>query len=122
MGQINSYRDLEVWQVAMDLADAVYDLTRDFPDDERFGLTQQIRRAAVSIPSNIAEGHGRMHGKEFMRFLRIANGSLKELETQLILAGRREYMTRDAAQPIWEMTQRCGKMLRALIKSLDKTP
>jgi four helix bundle protein len=85
---INSYRDLRVWQDAMSLAEACYRLTREFPRDELFGLTSQIRRSAASIPANIAEGHGRESTGSFVQSLRIAQGSLKELETHLILAER----------------------------------
>ena len=83
-----SYRELIAWQKAMTLAETVYEVTRSFPADERFGLTNQLRRAAVSVPSNIAEGHGRQSRADFVRFLRIALGSVREIETQLLLAGR----------------------------------
>jgi four helix bundle protein len=85
---VQSYRELEVWQVAMSLAEECYKVTKGFPKDELFGMTSQIRRAAASIPANIAEGQGREHTKEFMNHLSIARGSLKELETHLILAQR----------------------------------
>src|SRR5208282_4971985 len=84
--KINSYRDLLVWQKGMALAKQVYSLTRSFPMDERFGLVAQMRRAAVSIPSNIAEGQARHGRKEFVQFLSHAEGSLAELDTQLALA------------------------------------
>ncbi|MFT3785787.1 MAG: four helix bundle protein [Tepidisphaeraceae bacterium] len=80
-----NYRDLQAWQRSMDLAAAVYRFVRMLPDDERFGLSSQLRRAAVSIPSNIAEGQGRAGPAEFARFLNIAHGSLREVETQLLL-------------------------------------
>ncbi len=76
MGDITNYRDLEVWRKSVDLVDAVYELTRGFPEDERFGWSQQLRRAAVSIPSNIAEGYGRLSRGDYVRHLKIANGSL----------------------------------------------
>ncbi|MGD1100510.1 MAG: four helix bundle protein [Terriglobia bacterium] len=85
-GRINSYRDLLVWQKGMALAKQVYSLTRSFPFDERFGLVAQMRRAAVSVPSNIAEGQARHGKKEFVHFLSHAEGSLAELDTQLALA------------------------------------
>ena len=97
---IRSYRDLLVWQRGMGLAEGVYRLTCDFPADERFGLTSQARRAAISIPANIAEGHGRATRGAYANFLRIAHGSLKELETHLIL----------------------GKMLQGLLASLARPP
>jgi four helix bundle protein len=87
-GTINSYRDLRVWQDSMALAEACYRLTRGFPKDEMFGLTSQIRRSATSIPANIAEGHGRENTRSFIQFLRIAQGSVKELETHLLIAQR----------------------------------
>jgi len=83
-----NHKDLNVWKKSMDLAVLIYDLTNAFPNDERFGLTSQMRRAAVSIPSNIAEGAARKSDKEFLQFLSIALGSLSELETQYILAIR----------------------------------
>ena len=85
---LQSYRDLEVWQVGMDLAEQCYLTTRTFPRDELFGMTSQIRRAAGSIPANIAEGQGRESTKEFLHFLSIARGSLREVETHLILCCR----------------------------------
>ena len=85
-GGINSYRDLLVWQKGMALAKQVYSLTRAFPDDEKFGLISQMRRAAVSVPSNIAEGQARQGRKEFAQFLSHAEGSLAELDTQLALS------------------------------------
>jgi four helix bundle protein len=85
---IKSYRDLRVWQEAMTLAEACYRLTRGFPKEEMFGLSSQIRRSAASIPANIAEGHGRENTQSFIQYLRIAQGSLKELETHLMLAER----------------------------------
>ena len=88
MAEVRSYRDLLVWQRAMDVAVAVYDLTRSYPQDELFGLTSQSRRAASSIAANIAEGYGRASKLSYLHFLKIARGSLKELETHLMLAER----------------------------------
>src|SRR5690349_2107137 len=85
---VQSYRQLEVWQLAMDLAEKCYQATKCFPREELFGLTSQIRRAGVSIPANIAEGQGRSHTKEFLKHLSIARGSLMELETHLTLGQR----------------------------------
>lgn len=90
---IKSYQDLEVWQLGMDLVIESYKLTRKFPAAERFGLVSQIRRSAVSIPSNIAEGQGRHHLGDYLRFLSIANGSLKELETLMLIAARLAYVS-----------------------------
>jgi four helix bundle protein len=86
--RVRHYRELKVWQAAMDLAERCYLMTKSFPKDELFGMTSQIRRAAASVPANIAEGQGRQSTKEFLRFLSIARGSLMELETHLILCQR----------------------------------
>ena len=120
METVNSYRDLKVWQRAMDLAVLVYDLTRDFPKDEQFGLTSQARRASVSIAANIAEGYGRSSKGSYLHFLRIAQGSLKEIETHLILATRLRICTEDASAPILSETDELGRMLRALIARLEQ--
>ena len=89
---MNNFRELKVWKKALSLVTEIYKLTKHFPKEEQFGLTSQIRRCAVSIPSNIAEGAGRSSTKEFMRFLDIANGSLSELETQLIIIDKLNYI------------------------------
>ncbi len=115
---INSYRDLKVWQSSMDLAEQVYCLTESFPKYELYRLSSQMQRAAVSIPSNIAEGHARESTKEFLHYLSIALGSLAELETQLILAQRRTYIDREKLQATLGKTDETGKMLRGLQKSL----
>jgi len=98
----------------MELVEESYRLTANFPAEERFGLTSQIRRSAVSIPSNIAEGYGRTDRGDYCRHLSIANGSLKELETQLIIAGRLGFTTRTNATRAWNLTQDVGKMLSRL--------
>src|SRR5690242_16757979 len=95
---VKSYRDLVAWQKAMDLATLIYDVTHGWPREEMYGLTSQIRRAAVSIPSNIAEGQGRASTKEFIHHLSIARGSLLELETQVILSKRLGYIKSEAAE------------------------
>ena len=118
-GAIQSYRDLKVWQEGMDLAEACYVLTRDFPRDEVFGLTSQIRRAAGSVPANIAEGHGRESRAEFIRFLRIAQGSLKEVETHLLLSERDGVAPSTPVDKMLAQCDRLGKMLRSLIRSLE---
>jgi four helix bundle protein len=115
---LQSYRDLLVWQKAMDLVDANYVLSAKFPFDERYALTSQIRRAAVSVPSNIAEGYGCNRG-DYVRHLVIANGSLKEIETQIAVGGRQKYISREESVPAWQLCQEVGKMLIALIKSLS---
>ena len=116
---INSYKDLHVWQEAMALAESCYRVTREFPKDELFGLTSQIRRAASSIAANIAEGHGRESTGSFIQFLRIAQGSLKEVETHLILSSKIEIVTMRDVEPLIEKSEKLGKMLRSLIRSLQ---
>ena len=114
---MRKHHELRVWQDAVDLVQAVYRWSSGFPTDERFGLTAQIRRAAVSVPSNIAEGAARQSGREFMKFLVIARGSLAELETQFIIAERLGYMSTDDE---WrrQIENIFGK-LGSLIKSLQ---
>jgi four helix bundle protein len=119
--QFKSFKDLEVWQLGMDIAADCHRLTRDFPREELFGMTSQIRRASASIPYNIAEGWGRDQTGEFVRFLRIAQGSLKEVETQLMLAERLELAPADKLAPLLAMTDREGRMIRSLIRSLGGT-
>ena len=117
---IKSYQDLRVWQHAMSLAEMCYGLTRDFPKEEMFGLTSQIRRSAASVPANIAEGHGREHTRSFVQFLRVAQGSLKELETHLLLAQRVGITDKSAIAPSIQHAKALGKMLRTLIRSLQQ--
>ncbi|HOX08271.1 MAG TPA: four helix bundle protein [Planctomycetota bacterium] len=116
------YRDLEAWQKAMDLAEAVYSVCRKLPEQERFGLASQLQRAAVSIPSNIAEGQGRKHRKDFCRFLLIARGSLMELETQLLLSERLKYASKAELQPVWDLSQQVGRLLGGLVRAMEKDP
>ena len=114
----SSYRDLRVWQQAMDLAMQVYRLTETFPKHELYGLTGQIRRAAISIPSNIAEGKGRRTDRDFSSFLFRARGSLLELETQILLARRLEYLSEQDAVAVLKSTAAVGRALTGLINSL----
>jgi four helix bundle protein len=116
---IHSFKDLDVWQIAMTLAADCYRLTSSFPSHEIYSMTAQIRRAAASVPANIAEGHGRENTGSFIQFLRVAQGSLKELETHLLLAERVELATEERVAPLLEACQRVGKMLRGLIRSLQ---
>ena len=120
-GPVKSYRDLIVWQQAMDLAVQAYDLTRNWPKDELYRLTSQVRRSASSIAANIAEGYGRETRGAYQQFLRIAQGSLKELETHLLIAERVGIMMRGAAAGILERTESLGKLLRLLIRKLSST-
>jgi four helix bundle protein len=114
---INSYRDLRVWQDAMTLAESCYVLTGRFPRDELFGLTSQIRRAAASIPANIAEGHGRESTGSFVQSLRVSQGSLKELETHLLLAQRVGILAIADLDITMGRCESLGKMVRASIRS-----
>ena len=116
---VQSYRDLRVWREAMLLAEMCYRHTRSFPKDELFGLTAQIRRAAASIPANIAEGYGREQTKAYMQFLRIAQGSCKEVETHVILADRVLDSAPPGSESLLNQAEIVGKMLRGLIRSLD---
>lgn len=127
-GQIRSmkarhFRDLQVWQRAMSLARSVYALTESFPQTEAFGLCQQMRRAAVSVPSNIAEGHGRMTDKSFALFLSQARGSLNELETQLELSLLMGFTPGDSAKGAMREMDQLRRMLNALLHGLsDRSP
>jgi four helix bundle protein len=114
---IQNFRDLIVWQKAMKLAAEVYHVTRSLPIDERFGLTSQLRRAAVSIPSNIAEGHARQ-GREFAHFLSITLGSAAEVETQLLLAVEFEYLTPEQVDPIIALLIEVRRMSAAIINRI----
>ncbi len=116
---ILSYKDLLVWKKAVDLATSIYELTKVFPSDERFGLTSQMRRAAVSIPSNIAEGRHRGTRKEFAHFLRISFGSGTELETQILIAKNLKYITHEASKNADLLLLETLKMINALLKKLD---
>ena len=117
---VRSYRDLKVWQMAMSLANDVYTATAAFPKAEVYGLTSQIRRATVSVPSNIAEGHARGGTRDFLRFLSVAQGSLAELETQVLIATRQSFLTEDHAAPLLATADEVGKMLRSLQTSLNE--
>ena len=122
MSEVRSYRDLRVWQRAMDIAVATYELTRHYPKDELFGLTSQSRRAAGSIAANIAEGYGRTSRSTYAHFLRISQGSLKELETHLLLAERVGVARPDSTTDLLSSTDELGRMLRGLISSVQKRP
>jgi four helix bundle protein len=115
-GRINSYRELRVWQEAMAVARACYSLTKQFPREELYGMTAQIRGA---IAANIAEGHGRENTGSFIQFLRIAQGSLKELETHLLLAEQVQIAKSSGSEPILAQCESLGKMLRSLIRALQ---
>jgi four helix bundle protein len=116
---VRGFKDLEVWQVAMKLVSTCYRLTSAFPDAERYGLTNQLRRSAVSIPSNIAEGQVRGTPKSFLNFLWIANGSLAELETQVLIAVDLGFVQREQADSCLELADRVGRMLTGLRRSIQ---
>ena len=118
--KIMSFRDLRVWQLAMDLVELVYRLTRSFPRNEIYGLASQIQRAAVSVPSNIAEGHTREHSKEYLHHISMSQASLAELETQLEIAIRLSYVSLQEARSIAEHAESLGKQLYALRNALLK--
>ena len=118
-----SYKDLIVWQKGIALVRKVYEITRTFPDDEKFGLTAQLRRAAVSIPSNIAEGQARHTTREFIRFVSNAEGSTAEVETQLIIATELNYCEKSINSDVFEAVNEMRRMLnglrRKLVQKLD---
>lgn len=120
MSQILSYRDLVVWQQAMAFAVFCYNKTGSFPKSEMFGLTSQIRRAAASIPANIAEGNGRENTGVYIQFLRVAQGSLKELETHVLLSEAVALLDSSGARDVLEQCEQVGKLLRALIRALQE--
>ena len=111
---VKSYRELIVRQQAMDVVEMIYQVTKQFPKEETYGLTNQIRRAAVSVPSNIAEGQERKSTPDFKRFLAIAQGSRAEVETQLLLAQRLAYLTREQLTPILNLLEEISKMTNSL--------
>lgn len=117
--EIKSFRDLVVWQEAVALATLTYRLTAALPKSETYGLSAQMQRAAVSVASNIAEGHGREQTGVFIQFLRTAQGSLKELETQLVIAENVALVTTEQCRPLIEKCDAIGRMLRGLIRSLE---
>ncbi len=113
-----SYRDLKVWQRSIQLSVAIYALTRGFPKEELYGLTSQLRRAAVSVASNIAEGYGRVSKGEYRQFVGIARGSLLELQTQLVIAKELGFGKPEQAQPAEALAEETGKMLWALMHKI----
>jgi four helix bundle protein len=115
---LKSYQELIVWQLGMKIAKETYSLTKNFPKQEVYGLTNQMQRAAVSIPANIAEGHARSSTKEFLRFISIAQGSLAELETHLLLATELEYCTKSTIEQILKHCSEESKMLVSLYRTI----
>ncbi len=115
---IRNYRNLIAWQKAMDLAESLYKTTQEMPREELYGLTSQMRRAAVSVPSNIAEGQGRGTDGQFLHMLSISYGSLRELETQVILANRLRFLADGVCEPLLEQCSEVGRLLNGLMKSM----
>ncbi len=120
MSLIKSYKDLEVWKKSMSLIDGVYKVSANFPKNETFGLISQIRRASCSVPLNIAEGWGRESTKSYIQFLKVARGSLLELETCTLIAHRLDYLTTQDLEDLSIQIETIAKMLNALISSLNK--
>ena len=113
-----SYQALIAWQKAMSFTEEIYKATRGFPNDELYGLTSQLRRAAISIPSNIAEGQGRLTAGEFKQFLGHARGSLLEVETQILIAGRLHYLSEEQSGGLLKLSAEVGRILNGLIASI----
>jgi four helix bundle protein len=117
---IRSYKDLDVWQRSMSLAEDCYRVRAEFPREEVYGMTAQIRRAAASIPANIAEGYGRDQTGSYIQFLRIAQGSAREVETHVILSGRVGLLHREVRDKLLDDCERISKMLRAMVRALER--
>jgi four helix bundle protein len=113
---MKTHKDLDAWKNSIDLVTDIYKTTKDFPKDEQFGITSQIRRSAISIPSNIAEGAGRKHNKEFIQFLYIAIGSLSELETQLIILCNINLITKEELEDFNQKIKTIANQIQGLIK------
>ena len=120
MDPVANYRDLRGWQLGMTLARKVWATTRTFPVEERYVLSQQLRRAALSIPANIAEGYARWSTGDYLRFIAIANGSLKETETLLLHAGNVGLLPSPALRPLLDLTDELGRVLLGLRRSLQR--
>lgn len=117
---MHQYKELKVWQKSISIADTIYELTKLFPNEEKFGLVTQMRRACISMSSNIAEGAGKSSTKDFIRFLEISNGSSYELDTQIIICKNQNYITNEQFEKISHDLVEFQKMLFALIKSKSK--
>ncbi len=116
---IKSYRDLVVWQKSMEFVTTVYAITKEFPKEEQYALTSQIRRSAVSVPSNIAEGYGRNSTQDYIRFLQIACGSLYELQTQLEISVNLNYIVKEKSEIIFALINEVERMLNTIIRKLS---
>ena len=115
---LQTYRDLEAWKKSIDLVESVYRIAADLPSEEKYGPCSQIRRAAVSVPSNVAEGYGRSHRGDYLHHLSIARGSLAEVETLLTIAVRLGFLRRESVKESWGLAQETGRILNKLIASL----
>ncbi len=120
MGRVRDFRDLEVWKRGMELVDLTYRLARSLPRHEQYGLSDQLRRAAVSVPANIAEGHGRQHTKEFLQHLSIARGSLAEVLTLVLIASRVGYLTPEQSSSAEESILAVRRPLWIMIRALER--
>ncbi len=120
--KVKSYKELKVWRKGVEIVDRIYEITEDFPQKELYVLTSQMQRSAISIPSNIAEGFARGHTAEYRQFLRTALGSCAELDTQLIIAHKRNYTTKTEIINLQEDLDHESRMIMNLIKSLGKNP
>jgi four helix bundle protein len=116
MSKFKDYKDLDIWRKSIALCDNVYKTTRDFPKEELFGLTNQLRRASISIPSNIAEGFGRKTQQQFIYFLQISLGSTFEIETQLIIAQKQEYVNKGQLQGLLQEVEDVKKLINGMIR------
>tara|TARA_B100000315_G_scaffold209955_1_gene205953 strand:- start:479 stop:856 length:378 start_codon:yes stop_codon:yes gene_type:complete len=119
--KIKSYRDLIVWQKSMELVKEVYLITKALPKEEQYGLTSQIRRSSISIPSNIAEGYGRHSTNDYLRFLQIATGSLYELQTQLEISRNLDFLPKESFDKSFEGSREIERMLSSLIRKVGKS-
>ncbi len=117
-GKIKTYRDLDIWKLGMEIVKDVYELTGKFPKQEVYGLTSQMRRSAISIPSNVAEGFRRYHNNEYKQFLYISLGSCGELETQITIAKELGYIKNQTEAGLLESLDHLGRMISSLIKKL----
>ncbi len=116
---MKTYKDLIVWQKSMNIVSQIYQITKIFPVEERYGLILQIRRCAISIPSNIAEGYGRKSTGDYLRFLQVANSSLYELQTQIEIALNLGYLPKDKFKYIYELSREIERMLSSLCKKIE---
>jgi four helix bundle protein len=119
MVQINSYKDLQVWQKSMEIVLAIYTETRTFPANEQYGLISQLKRAAISIPANIAEGYGRNSSKSYAGFLKIARGSLYEMEIELLIAEKLKFIQAENKLSLFNTIEEVTKMLNSLIRKIE---